>query len=452
MGVIRIPQNLYEEVREHLFTLPGEHFAYFLARWSDSGSGPIFLVEDLHLVPDEDVATSWDAWEVSVQGYLPAINKAVRSKRCLIELHNHFLPPPRFSQTDREGFTEFVPYIHKSIPNRPYGATVWTDGEVYGEYFLPNGQAGKIDSITIYGGKLTQLVSGDKSQQSMDVIYNRQIPWFTQAGQRQIERLKVGIVGLGGTGAHAAQQLAYLGFREFVLVDPDIVEKNNLNRLVTATQSDIGSPKVTVAASLIHKVRPDAKVDTFHSDIREKVTLEALPGIDILFGCVDNDGARLIMNELAVSYHIPYFDIGVGIHTSNGKVSSAGGYVNTFIPGGPCLICSDSIDQEEASYFLAKEEQREFQRDQGYISGLDTPAPAVVSLNGLLVSAAINELLVYISGIRPVVAQQLYDLIGRGRPIPGQWVTPSRVSQLEGCVHCGLAGTGDDADIKRYVE
>ena len=40
------------------------------------------------------------------------------------------------------------------------------------------------------------------------------------------------IIGLGGGGSHIAQQLAHLGVGNFVLFDPDHVEKTNLNRLV----------------------------------------------------------------------------------------------------------------------------------------------------------------------------------------------------------------------------
>jgi molybdopterin-synthase adenylyltransferase len=42
------------------------------------------------------------------------------------------------------------------------------------------------------------------------------------------------------------QQLAHLGVRRFLLIDPDIVDKTNLNRMVGATLGD-GRPKVLVA-------------------------------------------------------------------------------------------------------------------------------------------------------------------------------------------------------------
>ena len=53
--------------------------------------------------------------------------------------------------------------------------------------------------------------------------------------EQKLAGLTMGLVGLGGGGSHVAQQLAHLGIGRFVLVDPDVVEETNLNRLVGGT-------------------------------------------------------------------------------------------------------------------------------------------------------------------------------------------------------------------------
>ena len=45
-------------------------------------------------------------------------------------------------------------------------------------------------------------------------------PCIGCSGQKHLESLTVAIVGLGGTGSIAAEQLAYLGVRKFILIDP----------------------------------------------------------------------------------------------------------------------------------------------------------------------------------------------------------------------------------------
>ena len=155
-----------------------------------------------------------------------------------------------------------------------------------------------------------------------------------------------------------------MGVRNFLVIDFDLADSTNMNRLVTATAADIGTPKVILARRLVKNVAPASHVDALQENLRCRQALDKLKGVDVIFGCVDNDGARLILNELALAYRIPYFDIGVGINASDGTVSEAGSQVDAVIPGGPCLNCMGLIDRDEASYFLAPPEEQEFRRDR----------------------------------------------------------------------------------------
>ena len=78
-------------------------------------------------------------------------------------------------------------------------------------------------------------------------MFDRQVRAFGADGQLKLQRLRVAIVGLGGTGSLIAQQLVHLGVRDFILVDPDVIESTNLNRVANAFQDDIGQPKVKIA-------------------------------------------------------------------------------------------------------------------------------------------------------------------------------------------------------------
>jgi molybdopterin-synthase adenylyltransferase len=49
------------------------------------------------------------------------------------------------------------------------------------------------------------------------------------------------------TGSIVAQQLVHLGVRDFILVNPDILDVTNLNRVAGATPDDVGKPKVEIA-------------------------------------------------------------------------------------------------------------------------------------------------------------------------------------------------------------
>lgn len=369
MSTIRMPEAIWQRVRNHLDSTPGEHFAFLRAQCISSGGEPVFMVHDVFLVPDELVIFHGFEYELSTSAYVQAINEAVRSGDTLIELHNHRGKKPRFSLTDRDGFAEFLPYVLQRLNGKPYAATVWGDDTIYGEYFFPDGQDGLVDRITIIGDRLQQLVSKEDDDVQSSEMFRRQLLWLSPEVQKQLSRIEVGITGLGGTGGHVVQLLAYLGVRNFVLVDGDIAELDNLNRLITATRADIGKLKVDLARRLILNLAPSAVVITIASDVTSPQALDRLKGVDVLFGCVDNDGARLVLNELAVAFGLPYFDVATGIKVEDSSVARAGGRVCFVQPGGPCLNCMGEIDPIEARYFLDPPNRRIEQEERGYVEG-----------------------------------------------------------------------------------
>src|SRR5437879_6415612 len=200
MGVVRIPEHVFLSVQKHLLSTPGEHFAFMLARFAWSQREPVFMVRDAILIPDRQAKVSRGGWELSTDAVLSVVNAAIRSGDALLEAHNHGGGTPRFSPTDREGLEEFSTYVLGSVPGRPYGATVWGDQLVYGEFFAPDGRRGSLRSVLVIGGSLQQLISRDDDGRRPDIAFDRQLPWFTPEGQRALRRLRVGVVGAGGTG------------------------------------------------------------------------------------------------------------------------------------------------------------------------------------------------------------------------------------------------------------
>ena len=142
-----------------------------------------------------------------------------------------------------------------------------------------------------------------------------------------------------------------------MLIDDDVADETNLNRLVTATPADIGTPKVILGSCMVKSVAPTSSVLALDINLQSIKALDALKGVDVLVGCLDNDGARLILNELALAYEIPYFDIGVGIDAAQGRLAAAGGRLAVVLPGGPCLHCMNELDLEEAVAALSSQSQ-----------------------------------------------------------------------------------------------
>jgi hypothetical protein len=227
-----------------------------------------------------------------------------------------------------------------------------------------------------------------------------------------------------------------LGAKNYLLIDGDRLEETNLNRVVFAKPSQVGIRKVEAARLYIKSIVDDATVQTIPGMVQStRETEGALAQYDVVFGCVDDDGPRLLLNRAAISACVPYFDLATGI-LLEGSQPVVGGRVAITLPDGPCLTCTEELDVEEVrSYFMTDVERREAVR-RGYIEGSQEAAPAVVSLNGLIAHAAITELALFLSGLRPPTPRLDLDVVG-DTDFAGPRLLPRKgVNRNQGCVEC----------------
>lgn len=277
--------------------------------------------------------------------------------------------------------------------------------------------------------------------------FSRQILAFGKDGQRRIASVKAGIVGLGGIGSFVAQMLAYLGVREFVLVDDDIVEESNLNRLIGASIEDVEgrTPKVDVAKRVINSINAQAKVMGIFKNLRSEEAIDSLcQKPEIIFGCVDNDGARLILTELAAAYNKTLIDSGTEI-INNQDFQEFGGRVIVAQPGDFCLLCAGQIDLGVAQQELESEQEKIYRQTLGYGLGEKMPDPSVISLNGIIVGLAVTEFLMLVTGLRAPNRKITYKGM---RGVFRESIDKKR----NNCVVCNfIVGKRQQVDIKRYI-
>jgi hypothetical protein len=275
--------------------------------------------------------------------------------------------------------------------------------------------------------------------------FSRQQLLFGPEGQEKIRSSKVGVVGLGGIGSHVVQQLAYLGVEDFRLIDPDKVSKSNLNRVIGATESDIGSDKVLVSKRTIGLICNDARVNAIAKDSMSRDSFEALHECDFIFGCVDHDGPRLVLLEFCAAYLKPYLDVATDILVEGNEKDFGGRIVLSVVSPG-CLYCWGELSQAEIREYLSSETDREIET-RIYGGGAAGKSPSVISLNGLLASIAVTEFMVEVTGIRHARGFLKYH---GNRGI----VTDMTVKEKprEGCYYCwAVKGKGVSANVERFV-
>lgn len=193
-----------------------------------------------------------------------------------------------------------------------------------------------------------------------------------------IQSTTVGIIGLGGGGSHIIQQLAHIGFQNYVIYDPDIVEESNLNRLVGATEKDVRKhrQKIKVAERGIKRLQPRASIIA----ISKHWQTEPLPlrSCDIVFGCVDGFAERRELEIATRRYLIPLIDIGMDVQPSiMMQAPRIGGQVILSMPNDLCMVCMGFLNETT----LAKE---------AALYGAAGKKPQVVWPNGVLASSAVG--------------------------------------------------------------
>ncbi|RIJ47555.1 tRNA threonylcarbamoyladenosine dehydratase [Maribellus luteus] len=98
-------------------------------------------------------------------------------------------------------------------------------------------------------------------------------------GKEKLEKLKqanVLVVGLGGVGAYAAEQLCRAGIGKMTIVDGDVVEESNRNRQLPALVSTKGLPKAEILAQRFKDINPEIELTIVNDFIRDERTIELL--------------------------------------------------------------------------------------------------------------------------------------------------------------------------------
>ena len=128
-----------------------------------------------------------------------------------------------------------------------------------------------------------------------------------KTGTERLEKSHVLVVGLGGVGAYAAEQLCRAGIGRMTIVDADVVNETNLNRQLPALHSTLGQPKAEVVGTRLLDINPQMKLDVVNEFIRDEQTEEllALAPYDFLVDAIDSLSPKVFLLYHAFQRQIP---------------------------------------------------------------------------------------------------------------------------------------------------
>ena len=175
-------------------------------------------------------------------------------------------------------------------------------------------------------------------------FYNREKLYFYMLCEKNINfdilNKRILILGLGGIGSIVVQLLARAGFKKFIIVDNDKVEKSNLIRQLSYDLSDIGKLKIDVIDEKLSMISEDIdikKINKFISD--ENDITDEVKMVDFVICTIDKPERKIrrIINDVCVKLNVPVLFSGFSEHV---------GMIGPFIVPNKtaCLSC---IEKEE---------------------------------------------------------------------------------------------------------
>lgn len=166
--------------------------------------------------------------------------------------------------------------------------------------------------------------------------YSRQILFdgIGEAGQQRLLDSSAALVGCGALGTALAGLLARAGVGRLRIVDRDFVEASNLQRQTLFEESDARDalPKAVAAERRLRAINSGLAVEGVVADLTPRNAKDLLAGFDVILDGTDNFETRLLLNDAAIHFHVPWI---------YAAVVASYGVTLTVRPGATaCLACA----------------------------------------------------------------------------------------------------------------
>ena len=398
---LRISGKHLEQLYQHLF--PGDNkeaIAIALCGYHLGTNSTIITVHEIFNVPYVQCERNVDYIQWKTDSIIPVLEKASKKEMSIFKIHSHPMGYSRFSKQDDGSDLNFFPSMYGWTEGvQPHGSIIMLpDKKLFGRIVSLKNEFIPFDKVSIVGDAIS--IWNNKDCHFDKTIAKRNLQTFGEGTTKLLKSMKVGVVGASGTGSPTIEQLVRLGVGEIVIVDPDKVEKKNLNRILNTTLADAneGAFKVDVLTRVIEQIGFKTKVLSFNENLYDsRDAIYELITCDVIFGCVDSIDGRHLLNQIATFYIVPYFDLGVKLEADEqGGINQVNGAIHYVQPGGSSLMSRrvyNSKGLEAAALLRQDPEEYDRRSKEKYIVNLPVESPAVISINMQVSSFAVNEFL-----------------------------------------------------------
>ncbi len=408
-AILAMTECLHEVVFKHLFPGDGlEAAAILLCNQGTGKQSHRLLATDILSLPHSHSRRKKNFVSWPFGDYLPPekISEIDLCGQSIVTIHSHPKGYGRFSEiddlNDRELFPSVCNWFDDSRPNG--SAIMLPNGAINARTVDAHGKFANMATVSVVGNNIRLWKQSKKNKQT--AYQSKLSQTFGKGTLELLHNMRVGVVGCSGTGSIIIELLVRNCVGELVIVDNDILEEKNLNRIINSTMNAASKkqPKVLAIKQAIRTMGMETEVEALQGLTDSPDVVEALVDCDVIFGCVDSAFGRYHLDCLASAYLIPYFDVGVHIDADGkGGITSADAVSHYIHPEGESLLSRGAYIVEQVTAENWKRKDPSYYQEQrvaGYLAAVGEEQPAVMSVNMQAACMAFNDFMARIHTYR----------------------------------------------------
>jgi tRNA A37 threonylcarbamoyladenosine dehydratase len=281
-------------------------------------------------------------------------------------VHSHpagYYPQPSTIDDDMDAY--YAEYFADFAPGRPYvslivakhGDELVLSGRIHWQgkwHYVHRAMLARQPVSTWAAGRRPPVRSAPRQRTA------RLSTAFGDVADARLQAATVAVIGAGGTGSAAIETLARVGIGSLVIVDPDVIEITNLERVHGSTEKDVlkKRSKVDVAARHVRSIAPECKVRGIFGRLPQAEAIDAVLEADVVLGCTDSQHSRLALSDIALRFLVPAIDCGVSLEGGAGSITGQIVQLTRFLPADACALCRRMILQRRLDQELMSPEDR----------------------------------------------------------------------------------------------
>lgn len=414
--------------------LSREQFAVLLGKTQKINGHTIIKVIDLlFLEPTDYAQQSVTFLRIKKQFIHRALAELTRryDVDTLIDVHTHPFSQGRvaFSPTDDADERQFFQFLQETFTGINYASIVFSQRQYSARIWTFRSHAIVARSALIKTQTSPENIRRSSASDERDetpmaleteeIFQRSSLVLGLDVIRTMMHDQVISVIGVGGLGSVIAEHLIHMGFQTINLIDPDVLEISNLNRVVGAYYEDAQQKrlKVEVVKRHLTSINPQATVWAYNKDVHDNELESVLALSDWMIVATDTHASRLRVQELSIMYFVPLLSVGVNITVKGGMVEDMSGEVITARVGDAlCLQCLKRINPiQVASERHPDTAIRDALVTRGYVTGKQVKEPAVKTLNTFVATMAVEVLINQYTEMRRHVPILVYENTSKKR-------------------------------------